>query len=78
MSAGLFVAGLVIGVFAGLVGGLVILLIALLQSPKKCPDCGELLPKFRKPANRRQALWGRGTCSKCGCEMDRRGRKIEE
>ncbi len=72
------IIGLIIGVFAGLAGGLVVLLIALLQSAKECPECGEPVPKFRKPANRRQALWGGWTCSKCGCELDRRGRKIEE
>ena len=72
------VIGLIIGAFAGLAGGLVVLLIGLFQSAKKCPECGESVPKFRKPANRRQALWGGWTCSQCGCEMDRRGRKIEE
>jgi hypothetical protein len=44
---------------------------------RKCPNCGELFPRFRKPANRSQALWGGSTCAKCGCEVDRRGRKIK-
>ena len=68
--------GLIMGVFGGLAGGMVVLLFALLQSPKKCPECEEPIPKFRTPANSRQALWGGWTCSHCGCEIDRRGRKI--
>jgi ribonucleoside-diphosphate reductase alpha chain len=43
---------------------------------RKCPECGEPLPRFRKPANARQAKWGGWTCSKCGCEVDRRGKKV--
>lgn len=41
-----------------------------------CPDCGEKQPKIRKPKNWRQILWGGNTCEKCGCEMDRIGKKI--
>jgi hypothetical protein len=65
------------GIFGGISGGLAVLLLALAMPRRKCPDCGEPFPRFRKPANRRQALWGGGTCAKCGCEVDRRGRKIE-
>jgi predicted RNA-binding Zn-ribbon protein involved in translation (DUF1610 family) len=63
----------------GAIGGLLIVMILGLVTPRrKCPDCGELLPRiWRKPANRRQALWGGWTCAKCGCEVDRRGRKIQ-
>ena len=42
-----------------------------------CPDCGIRLPMVRKPANWRQALWGGATCPRCGCEIDRFGRKVE-
>ncbi|MFO0969531.1 MAG: hypothetical protein U0793_28570 [Gemmataceae bacterium] len=69
--------GLIAGVIGGVVGGLVVLVLALVLPPRKCPDCGEPFPRFRKPANRRQALWGGATCAKCGCEVDRRGRKVE-
>lgn len=72
----LLVAGAVIGVFGGLVGGGLVLLVVLLMPTKKCPDCGEKLPKFRTPANLNQALWGGTTCPACGCEVDRRGRKV--
>ena len=41
-----------------------------------CPDCGAEQPRVRKPKNWRQALWGGHTCSSCGCEMDRFGKKI--
>ncbi len=65
------------GIFCGLLGGLGVLIIGLLIPRHKCPNCGELFPRIRKPANRRQALWGGSTCAKCGCEVDRRGRKIQ-
>jgi hypothetical protein len=68
---------LVGGIFGGVCGGLAVLIYGLAKPRRKCPDCGETFPRFRKPANRRQALWGGGTCSKCGCEVDRRGRKIQ-
>jgi hypothetical protein len=62
----------------GAAGGLAALVLTLATPQRKCPDCGEPIPRFRRPANRRQALWGGGTCPKCGCEVDRRGRKIEK
>jgi hypothetical protein len=65
------------GIVGGIGGGLAVLILALVMPRSKCPDCGEPFPRFRRPANRRQALWGGGTCARCGCEVDRRGRKIE-
>jgi hypothetical protein len=70
--------GALIGAVAGAVGGLAVGVIALLQKPKKCPECDTPMPRFRQPANRRQALWGGWTCPQCGCEMDRRGRKVKD
>ncbi len=68
----------IIGAVAGVVGGgLAVLALILFQKPKACVQCGEPALKFRKPANRRQALWGGWTCLKCGCEVDRHGRKVE-
>jgi transposase-like protein len=69
---------LICGIVGGLAGGLAVALIAILQKQKKCPECGEELPKTRKPKNRRQMLWGGWTCENCGCEIDRRGKKIED
>jgi len=42
-----------------------------------CPQCGEIVPKIRKPANTKQLLWGGWTCSNCGAEMDKYGTKIK-
>jgi hypothetical protein len=69
-----WLAGAIVG---GIGGGLAVLVLALLMPRRKCPDCGELLPRFRTPSSSRQALWGGYTCARCGCEVDRRGRKIE-
>ena len=43
----------------------------------KCPECGTVQPKVRRPKNLRQAMWGGWTCPTCGCEMDKWGNKIE-
>jgi len=68
----------IIGLAAGgVVGGSAVLVFALLQKPKACPECGTPAPTVRKPANRRQLLWGGWTCPKCGRELDRRGRKVD-
>ncbi len=72
------ICGVVGGVVGGLLAGLGVLVYGLLKAPKKCPQCGAPFPKFRKPANRRQLLWGGWTCSNCGSEMDRHGRKVED
>lgn len=66
--------GILIG---GLFGAIGILLLGLVLPRRKCPECGEPLSRFRKPTNARQALWGGWSCPKCGCEVDRRGRKIQ-
>jgi hypothetical protein len=41
-----------------------------------CPRCGTALQAIRSPRSLREALWGGGTCPKCGCEMDKWGREI--
>jgi hypothetical protein len=66
------------GIIGGIVGGLAVVLAAMFGPRRKCPDCGDPLPKTRKPANRKQMLWGGWTCPKCGCEVDRKGRKVED
>jgi hypothetical protein len=72
------IIGAIVGAVVGGAVGVVMLVLALLRKPKPCAECGAPAPKVRKPANRRQMLWGGWTCPECGCEMDRRGRKIEE
>jgi hypothetical protein len=73
----LLLAGAVLGVLGGFAAGGLVLLFALLMPAKKCPGCGQTLPKFRVPASAGQALWGGTTCPGCGCEVDHRGRKVE-
>src|SRR5262249_32802827 len=71
--------GALIGAIVGAIaGGLAVVLMVLLAPKRKCPDCGETLPRFRQPANRRQSLWGGWTCPRCGCEVGRKGRRAEE
>jgi hypothetical protein len=65
------------GIVGGIGGGLAVLLFALFQPRRKCPDCEEPLPKYRKPTNFRQFMWGGWTCKNCGCEVDRRGRRLD-
>ena len=43
----------------------------------RCPSCQAEMPRLRRPANRRQALWGGWRCSECGCEMDRMGEPVD-
>ena len=42
----------------------------------KCPECGSELPKFRRPENMRQLLWGGFTSKNCGREYDKWLRQI--
>lgn len=69
-------AGILIGVLAGVLAGVVVVVVGLALPSKSCPQCGAKFPIIRKPANRRQGLWGGATCAKCGCEVDRKGRKV--
>jgi transposase len=64
------------GVIAGVIGGLSVLIIALIIPAKSCPECGKKLPKSRKPASFKHAALGGWICPHCGCEIDRRGNKI--
>jgi hypothetical protein len=71
-------AGGIIGGLAALVCVPLILVPLFLLVPRRaCPECGALFPKFRMPQTSRQLLWGGGTCEQCGCEVDRKGKKIK-
>lgn len=61
----------IVGAVAG--GGGVLLITWLLPRPN-CSACSEPMPKFRKPTNWRQALFGGSTCVECGREVDSKGR----
>jgi hypothetical protein len=41
-----------------------------------CPNCGAEMPRVRAPGSVTQALWGGYTCSKCGCQVDKWGRRL--
>jgi hypothetical protein len=41
-----------------------------------CPRCNLPLPQIRQPQNIQQALWGGGTCTICGAEIDKWGREV--
>lgn len=64
------------GIVGGVAGGLAVAVVGLLMPRQKCVKCGATSPKFRQPASWRQALFGGWTCPECGCEMDRRGRRV--
>ena len=70
-----WMTGAIIG---GVAGGATVLAIALLSPKRKCPQCQATQPRFRKPADRKQAMWGGWTCQQCGCRMDRKGKQIED
>jgi len=44
--------------------------------PVNCPCCQANIPQVRTPKSVREALWGGGTCGKCGCRIDKWGRQI--
>jgi hypothetical protein len=70
--------GTVVGAIAGAIAVGVVGLAVLFLPVKKCPDCGrQLVPQSHRAASRQQALRGGWTCLQCGCEVDRRGRKIQ-
>ena len=55
------------------VAGLVIVL-GLIRSRMRCPNCGTRVPMVRMPANTQEAAWGGWTCRKCGMKLDRSGK----
>lgn len=67
--------GAIIGGAIGLVGGVVMLIIKMTRK-QKCPDCGELLPTVGAPKSGQEPMGGGQTCPKCGCQVDRKGKKI--
>jgi len=59
-------------VLTGIVWGIVAFaLIYTYAKPKrKCPYCGNKLPRWRIPENAKQTYWGGWTCKKCGKEVE--------
>jgi len=64
----------IIGAVVGITGGLLTLLFA---RRKTCSNCGNLFPRIDLPRSLKQWVTVRRTCRKCGCEVDRRGKKID-
>ena len=64
-------------IFGGIGAAVAVTMLALLHKPMNCPKCKTELPKFRKPANFRQAMWGGYTCTGCGTELTRKGKLRE-
>lgn len=44
----------------------------------RCPGCNEPMPQVRIPDTLHQLMWGGWTCPKCGCRMDKWGKRIME
>ena len=42
-----------------------------------CPGCGVRVEAMRVPTSLRQGLLGGWTCTSCGCEMDKWGRRVK-
>jgi len=66
--------GMIVGAIAGAVA---VVVIALVQPRRACPACGAKVPRFRAPASARQAMLGGWTCPRCGCRIDRKGRRVD-
>src|SRR5215218_5323156 len=50
-----------------------------LTAPRvRCPDCGELLPRFYSPFKLTRRMWREGgrLCARCGCETNIAGQKV--
>lgn len=41
-----------------------------------CPNCGMELPRVRRPASLKQAMWGGSTCPSCGTEVNKWGKQV--
>jgi hypothetical protein len=75
----------VVFVVAALGGGLILVIVGTIRKNRwginleavNCPHCKQPMPQVRKPRSMSQAMWGGGTCERCGCEMDKWGRETE-
>ena len=67
--------GLLIGILLVVYGTLVKNGWGVNLKPVTCPCCNRTMPKVRSPKSLREALWGGGTCTNCGCEVDKWGRQ---
>lgn len=66
-------AHVVTGLWAGLLGGGIVLAASFLGPRTRCPNCSEPLPRIRLPSSARQAVFGGWVCKACGTEVSRSG-----
>jgi hypothetical protein len=67
--------GAIVAIPAGLLGGsLAVILVAFLIPRKKCPQCGELLPRMRNSWGWSRVMW---ICPGCGCRLDRKANRVK-
>ena len=69
-------SGLISGIIGGAIAAILVLLWVIIRPAKKCPDCGQTLPKFGTPKNLKRAINGGWFCPNCGIEIDRKGNKV--
>jgi hypothetical protein len=63
-------------IVSGIIGGLAVLVVALVMPQMRCSECQTPLPKFgRKHA--RPGLWGGWICPNCKSELNRWGKKVK-
>ena len=67
---GTLITAMIVG---GVVGGLAVLLVAVLVPHKFCPKCNTALPRFRKPSSGREAVLGGWSCPSCNANIARNG-----
>jgi len=67
----LLIGTLIVG---AVLAALVLIAIIVFMPRRRCPGCGQALPRFRKPADQHEALYGGWTCAACGTRCDRHGR----
>lgn len=66
-------AHVVAGIWAGLLGGGIVLVISLLSPRARCPNCSAPLPKVRVPSSVKQAALGGWVCKACKTKVARSG-----
>ena len=55
----------------------IVIIFYLALRQRYCSKCETKLPKFRKPKNQNQALFGGWTCPKCHTELDSSGNVVK-
>ncbi len=55
-----------------IVGVVVALVVGAMMPRRKCPNCGAIIKPGKSQG--RENVWG--TCSNCGCEIDKQGKRL--